>query len=61
MTQENRIQFASRKFAYASVLSALSTCALATNKASMSQWIEMNRFLFITYIAGNITQKTIQV
>ena len=49
----------SRKFGYATSLSLLSTIALLTNKATMSQWIEMNRFLFTTYVMGNVTQKTL--
>lgn len=49
----------SRKFGYATGLSILSTIALMTNKATMNQWIEMNRFLFTTYVMGNVTQKTL--
>tara|TARA_B110000483_G_C18188698_1_gene540052 strand:+ start:49 stop:294 length:246 start_codon:yes stop_codon:yes gene_type:complete len=50
-------RFASRKFAYATALSALSTMALVTNKATMLHWMEINRFLFMTYVAGNVVQK----
>lgn len=49
----------SRKFGYATGLSLISTIALMTNKANMSQWIEINRFLFTTYVMGNVTQKTL--
>ena len=49
----------SRKFGYATGLSMLSTIALITNKANMNQWIEFNRFLFTTYVMGNVTQKTL--
>lgn len=48
----------SRKFGYASGLTIISTIALFTNKATMNQWIEINRFLFTTYVMGNVTQKT---
>jgi hypothetical protein len=40
-------------------LSALSTIALATNKATMVHWMEINRFLFVTYVAGNVVQKSL--
>lgn len=52
-------RLASRKFAYATALSALSTIALATNKATMVHWMEINRFLFVTYVAGNVVQKSL--
>lgn len=52
-------RLASRKFVYATALSALSTIALATNKATMVHWMEMNRFLFVTYVAGNVVQKSL--
>lgn len=58
MTVKESIQI-SRKFSYATGLSLLSTIALLTNKATMNQWIEMNRFLFTTYVMGNVTQKTL--
>lgn len=48
----------SRKFGYATGLSLLSTIALFVNKANMNQWIEINQFLFTTYVMGNVTQKT---
>ena len=57
---EDARRFASRKFAYATTLSALSTIALITNKASMGHWIEINRFLFMTYVAGNVVQKGLE-
>lgn len=49
----------SRKFGYASSLTVLSTIALFTNKATMNQWIEINRFLYTTYVMGNVTQKSL--
>ena len=49
----------SRKFGYASGLTILSTIALFTNKATMNQWVEINRFLFTTYVMGNVTQKSL--
>jgi len=53
--EESRV--ASRKFGYAVALSMLSTVALVSNKATMNQWMEMNRFLFTTYVIGNVAQK----
>lgn len=57
MSTSHSIQL-SRKFGYASGLTILSTIALITNKATMNQWIEINRFLYTTYVMGNVTQKT---
>ena len=53
------VRINSRKFGYAIALSTISTIALATNKANITQWIEMNRFLFTTYVLGNVAQKSL--
>lgn len=50
-------RFRSRKFMYAVGLSSCSTIALFANKASIKDWIDINKFLFASYIAGNIVQK----
>lgn len=50
-------RFHSRKFVYAIGLSSCSTLALFVNKASMKDWIDINKFLFASYVAGNIIQK----
>lgn len=50
-------RFRSRKFMYAVGLSSCSTFALFANKASIKDWIDINKFLFASYIAGNIVQK----
>lgn len=47
----------SRKFIYAIGLSTISTLALFTNKSSMKDWVDVNKFLFTSYIAGNVIQK----
>lgn len=49
----------SRKFGYATSLSFLSTIALIMNKATMNEWIEINKYLFTSYIMSNVTQKTL--
>ena len=50
-------KFQSRKFVYALMLSGCSTIALATNRTTMRDWCDMNKFLFASYVAGNVVQK----
>lgn len=50
-------RFRSRKFIYAVGLSSCSTVALFINKASIKEWVDINKFLFASYVAGNIVQK----
>ena len=47
----------SRKFLYAMTLSGVSSVAVVARVATVKDWIEMNKFLFATYIGANVIQK----
>ena len=51
----NKMQ--SRKFIYAMTLSGVSSVAVISNFATVKDWIEINKFLFATYIGANVIQK----
>lgn len=58
VTDQAKSKFNSRKFIYAVGITSCSTLALVTNKASMKDWIDINKFLFASYVAGNVVQKS---
>ena len=47
----------SRKFLYAMTLSGASSVAVVAKLATVKDWIEINKFLFATYIGANVIQK----
>ena len=58
VTDQSKSKFNSRKFIYAVGITSCSTLALITNKASMKDWVDINKFLFASYVAGNVVQKS---
>ena len=53
--------FASRKFLFAVGLSAASVGLLATKRLDANSWVSLNKFVFSTYVLGNVGQKTFKM
>ena len=50
-------KYNSRKFFFATSLTTISTLALITSKIQAKDWIDINKWIYVTYVTSNVTQK----